>query len=609
MIVHVAKHSVESNKDIRVAATFEEALKILREHSGRKEIVVHSGLYTGCHIKLTQQDNGLTIRAAGGEKPVLSGAVVVSDWEVDAKTGWFVGRAPKINGAFADFRFLMTVDGRWLKKARYPLTGRLTHETEFESNSWVGSHAGGWQRALSDDELNHFVYKQEDIPEDFDYTSAEIQVYHSWNESYCKLERQDRESRTFWLTPVCTYPPGSFWRSEYAVYNTKEGMGEDGRWYCDRTAGKIYYRPYPGERVEDFECFVPVTTRIIELEPSCENICIEGLTLMAATTPVINERYQHPCQRGGPGFGVMEQDGAIYGEGVNNVEIKDVEICRTGGYGIMLRGESLHVRRCRIHHCGAGGIGISSANLLTPENREEAWASCVEDCTIEEIGIDYMGAAGIFSNSAMIRRNYIANTPYTCIIANGDYCVVENNICIDPMRVLNDGACIYMHINKGCVVRGNTCFCRNETNAMVWGIYLDSDTSDFELYDNVIKGFYQPMLDARKGSRNSWHHNYMEYSGTYNGDNTMDVGFPADKRINFYGNVMHSEKIKIRSARKHFVPEEDMKDNTAICEEVYIEYRKEPGQVEPVRAEPELFGKDNVISPYVVKTAKGREDA
>ena len=52
-----------------------------------------------------------------------------------------------------------------------------------------------------------------------------------------------------------------------------------------------------------------------------------------------------------------------------------------------------------------------------------------------------------------------------------------------------------------------------------------------------------------------------------------------------------------------------MKDNTAICEEVYIEYRKEPGQVEPVRAEPELFGKDNVRSPYVVKTAKGREDA
>lgn len=608
MIVHVAKYNIESLKDTKVASTFEDALAILREHPGKKELVVHSGLYAGCHISLTEQDSGLTIRAAGGEKPILSGAVLVDDWVVDEQTGWFVGQTPMADGAFADFRFLMTVDGRWLKKARYPLTGCLAHETVFESDSWVGSHAGGWQRPLLDDELNHFVYRQEDIPEDFDYKSAEIQVYHSWNESYCKVERQDPESRTFWLTPVCTYPPGSFGRSEYAVYNTKEGMAEDGRWYCDRTAGKIYYRPCSGDRIEDFACFVPVTTRIIDLKPGCENIRIEGLNLTAATTPVINERYQHPCQRGGAGFGVMEQDGAIHGQQVRNIEVVDVEICRTGGHGIMLQGESLHIRRCQIHHCGAGGIGISSENLLTPENREEAWVSCVEDCRIEEIGIDYMGAAGIFSNSAMLRRNYIAKTPYTSILANGDYCVVENNICIDPMRVLNDGGCIYMHINKGCVVRGNVCLNTSEddaliygseTDVLVWGIYLDSETTDFEVCNNIIKGFHRATMDARRGGRNRWHHNYMEYSGAYNGEKAMSVEFPTDKRIRFDNNIMLCETVKISCTPDFFEPAEDLRNNTAICKEVCIEYRERHCQPNPAKGDPEIFSRYNVQSPNV----------
>jgi len=150
------------------------------------------------------------------------------------------------------------------------------------------------------------------LTKDFDDVSAEIQVYHLWNESYCKILKHDREKRTFWLTPNCTYPPG-VWKRSYAIYNTYEGMGESGRWYCNRRENKIYYHPFPGESVENFACFVPVNTRIVELGEGCENITIRGLTLTAATTPVINEQYQHPCQRGGAGFGVMEQDGAIQG--------------------------------------------------------------------------------------------------------------------------------------------------------------------------------------------------------------------------------------------------------------------------------------------------------
>lgn len=606
MIVHVSNNSQEL-KGVKTVASFDEALGILRKAGGEKKIVVHGGTYPACSIKLTKEDNGLTIEAAGGEKPVLSGAVTVSDWSCDEETGWFVADVPAVDGKQVDFRLLLKTDGTYLKKARYPLNGRLEHETVFTAGEWVGSHAGGWQRPLLDDELNHFTYKKEDISDDFDAESAEIQVYHSWNESYCKVSKHDRENCVFWLTPNCTYPPGSLYVSAYAVYNTKEGMAEDGRWYCNRGAGKIYYRPYPNENVESFACFVPVTTKIIEMEDGCENITIKGLSLTAATTPVVNEKYLHPCQRGGAGFGVMEQDGAIYGKELKNIEINDVDIYNTGGYGIMLRGESLHVRRCNIKKCGAGGIGISSENLLTPENRYEDWVSCVEDCRIENIALDYLGAVGIFSNSAMLRRNYIAETSYTSIIANGDYCVVENNICINPMLVLNDGACIYMHINKGCIVRGNMCLCEkapDEISLMCWAIYLDSDTTDFEICNNVIKGFKRAMLDARMGDRNRWHHNYMEYSCDIPGHETMSVELPTDKRIDFHSNIMNSENIKIIYSRGFFDQSEDMNFNTAVCKNIVFEYRKNKNL--PEEALPE-FGGTNVKSEFVSSATKGAD--
>lgn len=575
MVVHVANSQLEINGYEKVTSNFVEAIHILREYNGEKKIIVHGGVYWACNIKLTKEDNGLIIEAAGGEKPALSGAVKVDDWKLDSVTGWFVADVPVINGKYADFRLLIRTDGEYLKKARYPLQGRLEHETEFTAAEWVGSHAGGWQRELLDEELNNFTYNPKDIPEDFDAESAEIRVYHSWNDSYCKIANHDRENHMFILTPNCTYPPGSFWNKTYAIYNTKEGMAEDGRWYCDRRKNKIYYRPYPSEKVDDFACIVPVTTRIIELDDGCENITIKGLSFTAATTPIVNEKYLYPCQRGGAGFGVMEQDGAIHGNNVKNIEILDVDICRTGGYGIMLRGESLHIRGCNISQCGAGGIGISSENLLTPQNRYEDWVSCVEECTIKNIGLDYLGAVGIFSNSAMLRFNHISETPYTSIIANGDYCVVENNTCINPMLVLNDGACIYMHINKGCIVRDNICMSTkkpNEISPMCWAIYLDSDTTDFEICNNKMIGFKRAMLDARAGGRNNWHHNYIEYFGS--DEEAVSIEVPTDKGINFYSNIIHSKNVKIIYSRGFFEQETDMKFNTFVCKNVEFEYRK-----------------------------------
>ena len=82
MVVHVSNNPPEI-KDAKAVNSFDEALSILRKASDEKKIVVHGGTCPACSIKLTKEDNGLTIESAGGEKPVLSGAVTVSDWSID----------------------------------------------------------------------------------------------------------------------------------------------------------------------------------------------------------------------------------------------------------------------------------------------------------------------------------------------------------------------------------------------------------------------------------------------------------------------------------------------------------------------------------------------
>ena len=115
MIVHVAKQDISRN-DGTVVSSIDQALALTRQYHGDRTIVVHSGLYPATHIVLTAQDRHLTICNAGGEKPVLSGAVLVNNWSVDPQTGWFTADVPQMDGQFVDFRFLMTTEGRYLNR-------------------------------------------------------------------------------------------------------------------------------------------------------------------------------------------------------------------------------------------------------------------------------------------------------------------------------------------------------------------------------------------------------------------------------------------------------------------------------------------------------------
>ena len=528
MVVHV------NPNDASAAQTPAQALALLRGASGEQRMLIHSGTYYNTSLVLTKEDKGLVIEGVGRGRAVLSGGIPVKGWKVDLKTGWFYTDVPRVDGKPVDFRLLISENGDYLKKARYPLENQLHHLSVFDKLQWRGSCFGGWGRDLRRDELDNFVYIPEDFPDDFDYLNAEVQVYHSWNESYTKIVGMDKETHTFYVDPPCGHPAGAFWRQDYVIYNTVEGMAEDGRWYVDKKAGVIYYRPFADEKAEEFCAIVPLTTGVITFEDGASDITIKGIDITEATTPVVTDIYSIKVMRGAGGFVSMEQTGAIEGNEVSGVVIEDVAVYKTGGHGIKIKGNNVFVRDCKISECGAGGIML---NLQTeiPTNDDEAlykaWPA-VENCKIDHIGLDYYSGVAIFINNAVARKNYIEYTPYSGIVAYGDNVLIENNIVLDPMQRLNDGAAIYKLLDKKGIVRYNFVQRKKGDPSLNFkGLYLDAPGKDFRVYGNTVIGFKSGFHHHIAEAGTIYRDNYFEYDGD------MKLTFHRSKDTHLVNNI------------------------------------------------------------------------
>ena len=138
----------------------------------------------------------------------------------------------------------------------------------------------------------------------------------------------------------------------------------------------------------------------------------------------------------------------------------------------------------------------------------------MEGCRITRIGMDYYSAAAIFIDNALARNNYIEDTPYSGIVAYGDNVVIENNIVLDPMQTLNDGAAIYKLLDKKGIIRNNFVQRRKGNKSLnCKGLYLDAPGVDFIMSGNVVKGFNLPFHHHIGEPGTVWKDNYFETDG------------------------------------------------------------------------------------------------
>lgn len=461
-------------------ARLERAVELART-SGFHVIRIHGGVYEQVTLMLDARDNGLAIEAAEGETPVLMGGYVATGWHSDGDH-FLACDIPEVKDGTLDFRSPI-VNGRFPERARYPEEGALLHTSVFSSH-WMSTAAGGWDVKPTHEQLTTMAYDGDDLGSWLDVKNAEVQIFHSWDDSLMGLSSIDTERKTVTFSKEAGHPPGAFARHDsqnpkqknYIVWNIREGMTRPGQWYLDRTRGKMVYWPRPGETAETLRVIIPTQQHVIHIasqnDVAVANITVRGLEIMGTTTPLDSA-----------GFGATKMPGMIECVGdVSKITLEQLHLHHPGGTAIKavpvdkLIPSAISIRDCRIEHCGGCGISLFDVQ-----------ESSAEDCRVLYTGEIYTSAIAltIRGHSNRIAHNEVAFCPYSAITSGGVANRVEENFIHDFMNVLDDGAAVYCYGLKHGLYRGNVTIGSAIKGRIAHAYYLDELSDGSVVEDNL----------------------------------------------------------------------------------------------------------------------------
>ncbi len=493
--------------------------------SGNHRIVIMPGeYYLTRPFELDSRDNGLTIEADTSGTVLLYGGTPVNNWHRDGDKFWCTD-LPGVKEGTWDFRALV-VEGRMPERARMPESGTFLHLNVFDV-PWLSTIGGGWARRPTPEEYITMQYNPKDIPETLDIRNAEVRVYHMWDESLVGVERNDTQKHELIFSKKTNYPVGGFGKKEYIIWNTREGMTKPGRWYLDRTAGRLVYWPLEGEDMAKIKIIAPKMEQIILIagsaEKKAENITIRGVKLQATNIPLKSA-----------GMGATSFEGAVSMENTLKCKIEKIEISNAGGVGISaIQMTNCRITDCQIHNIGGGGAKIEGDDLYFARNH------------IHDVGIYYPSAIGLSSsgNRNYIYRNEIHDVPYSGMIITKNDALVEENLIYRVMREIHDGAAIYTSGVSKCILRGNVArdISESGTGYGVSSYYLDEGSHDCIVEKNVSIGVARPV-------HNHIAHNSIIRDNVFIADGDMTLSFQSSAKFAFVNNTLITPgKIKITS--------------------------------------------------------------
>ncbi|MBI2438851.1 MAG: right-handed parallel beta-helix repeat-containing protein, partial [Lentisphaerae bacterium] len=474
-------------------ASLEAAVSRARQYAPetRRTIRLGAGRHVLEHtLVLDPRDAGLTIEAAAGEKPVLYGGIVLPGWEPDGDRFWSAP-APGTADGVRNFRQLY-VNGEARPRARLPETGTWPHASVFDQPclATCEAPAGGiFQPPPSAETRATLIYREGQLPADFETQNAECVVLHSWDESQARVSAHDPATRTLRLDPPCGYPPGAFGIREYYVLNLREGMTRPGQWYLDRVRGRVVYWPLPGEVPHGCAIEVPTLHTMLRIEGR-PDAPVANLTLRGLTVDLCGVRLAPS------GWGAATFDGAVMLQHARQCRLEHLTVRRAGGQGIKIcDADDTTVQSCDVAHTGANGIFF-----------HRGARNAILDCRVQDAGGIYPSACGINAGHwthSRIARNEVSDCAYCGItLGNGmqeqtpSENVVEANHVWNVMTDSNDGGCLYFYgIERGTVVRGNRLHgARGRKDGRAMGLYLDEHVEDIVCEDNLVYDIgYRPL--------------------------------------------------------------------------------------------------------------------
>ncbi|MGD9495819.1 MAG: right-handed parallel beta-helix repeat-containing protein, partial [Armatimonadota bacterium] len=285
----------------------------------------------------------------------------------------------------------------------------------------------------------------------------------------------------------------------YYVENLFEGLDSPGEWYLDRPTGILYYKPRPGESMDEIDAVMPLVERLVEFRGDAEagervsHIALRGLTFEHASWPMPergwNERQAQSSM----------ETAAIYARGAEHCVLEDIEVRHVGAHGVWFERGCRHNRleRCHVWDVGAGGVYLG-ATTETPE----ASHNVVHNCYVHHCTEVHGGAIGVWigrSSYNEVSRCEIADMNYSGMSVGWSWgyaqssahhnIIADNHIHHCGHRVLSDMGGIYtLGVAPGTELRHNLihdiwCY---PAYSHASGIYLDEGSTGLLVTDNIV---------------------------------------------------------------------------------------------------------------------------
>ncbi len=446
-------------------------------------------------LALTPQDTGVIFEAAPGARPIVSGGARVTGWRLH-------GDGP-----------LWSAEAPWLKARREPVTQLFVNGARRPCARTPDEGAYFYTQRLTLEPGNPgqcqgFTYNKEDALPWIGEPGVRVALFHNWVNSYNRIQTIEtgrrrvtfaRAAGIFFLGPEV----------RYYVENSRAALDAPGEWFADQAAGRFYYYPLPGERLDRAEVVAPAVTSsliVITGEPEAgryvERLTFRGLSFQHTDANLAPD-YPHSVQ------GAHTQRGALFAKGLRDSVIEDCVFTRLGEHGVSLR-EYCHsnvIRRCRFHDLGGGGVYLSEG---APAKRDDAYLTAhntVDNNFIHDGGHLFRAACGVFlggsASYSRVTHNEICDLSWMGVHLGWSWTgrapaythhneIAYNHIHHIGNGVLNDIGGIYtLGVSPGTSLHHNhihdvTRFERGREGYGGWGIYLDAGSSQITVANNVV---------------------------------------------------------------------------------------------------------------------------